>query len=231
MRKLGTILEMLVLSAVISSATTVTLQLTGFAGPNGGANTSAGVYTYPYYFSITTGSFTSTNIALACDSYDNDVWQDETWAANQVALTDIISGKANGLYGSVTSYEQAAWLFSQMGTHPTNDAAAKYNWAIWGLFSSNARNQAAYTDSGAAGMVLPTSFTGFDFAGYSIYVPANPPNATLNGNTVNNIPQEYIGYSPRLTGQDPPLQKTPEPATITMVAVGLGLLCRKIRNM
>lgn len=232
LKKVGTILGILVLFTALSSATTVTMQLTGFVGPDGGANTSAGVYTYPYYFSVTSGSTTSTNVALLCDSYDNEVWQEESWTANQVSLSDIISGKANGLYGSVTAYEQAAWLFGQMGTHPTNAAAAEYNWAIWGLFSSNARSQAAYTDSGAAAIMLPTSFNGFDFSGYSLYVPANPPNASLNGNRVNDLPQEYIGYSPTThTGQSPPpTQKTPEPATITMVAAGLALLGWKVRK-
>ena len=230
MKKLGTILGILVLFTAFSSATTVTMQLTGFVGPDGGPNTSAGVYTYPYYFSITSGSTTTNNVALVCDSYDNEVWQNESWTANEVSLSDVIAGNAHGLYGSVTSYEQAAWLFSQMGTHPNNAAAAEYNWAIWGLFSSNARNQSAYTSSGAAGIVLPTSFNGFDFSGYSIYVPANPSNATLNGNSVNDVPQEYIGYSTTHTGQGPPPQRTPEPAAITMLAAGLALLGRKLRK-
>lgn len=231
LKKLGTILGILVLATGLSSATTVTMQLTGFVGPDGGANTSAGVYTYPYYFSVTSGTTTSTNIALLCDSYDNEVWQGETWTANEVSLSDIVAGKATGLYSPVSLYEDAAWLFSQMGTHPNSAAAAEYNWAIWGLFSSNARNQAAYTDSGAAGIVLPTSFSNFDFSGYSVYVPANPPNASLNGNTVNDVPQEYIGYSSTHTGQGPPPpQRTPEPATITMMAAGLVLLGRKLRK-
>ncbi len=228
MKKLGTILGILVLATGLSSATTVTMDLTGFAGPSGGPNTSAGVYTYPYYFSITSGTTTSTNVALVCDSYDNEVWLNETWTANQVALSDVIAGHANGLYSPVTLYEDAAWLFSQMGTHPNSATAAKYNWAIWGLFSSTARSQAAYTTSGASSIVLPTSFTNFDFSGYSVYVPTSPANAKLNGQNITAVPQEYIGYSPTLTGQGPP-PKTPEPGTMMMVGIGALALLRKLR--
>lgn len=221
---------MLFLVVAIGSATTVTMDLTGFGpGVDGGPNTSAGVYTYPYYFSITSGSTTSTNVGLVCDSYDNEVWQYETWTANQISLTSVIAGSANGLYGPATLYEDAAWLYAQMGTHPTSANAAKYNWAIWGLFSATAKSQSAYTSSGASSIVLPANFTGFDFSGYSIYVPINPPDGTLNGNHVNDLPQEYIGYSPTITGHGPP-PRTPEPGTMMLVGVGMLGVFRKIRT-
>src|ERR1700761_2227597 len=123
---------MLVLVTGLASATTVTMQLIRFDGPSaGGPNTSGGVYTYPYYFSINGSTYPGLT-PLLCDSYDNEVWQNESWTANQVTLASLIPG-ANGL-----KYEEAAWLFSKMGTNPTSAQAATYNWAIWGLFSSNA---------------------------------------------------------------------------------------------
>ena len=222
------VLGFLLFVVSLGSATTVTMQLTGFAGPDGGPNTSGGVYTYPYYFSITSGTTTSTNVALVCDSYDNEVWKDETWTANEVSLTDVIAGTADGLYGPASLYEDAAWLFSKMGTHPNSANAAKYNWAIWGLFSSAAKTQSAYTTSGASTIVLPTDFTGFDFSGYSIYVPVKPPDGTLNGKPVNTLPQEYLGYSPTHTGGGPP-PKTPEPGSLLLVGVGATALLGKFR--
>ena len=229
MKRFGTILGLMILATGLASATSVTMQLTGFAGSSGGPNTSGGVYTYPYYFTVNEGSTTYTNLALLCDSYDNEVWQNEIWSANAVSLDAIIDGSAQGLYSDVSAYEAAAWLFSQMGSDPSDAAAAKYNWAIWGLFSSDAKLQSGYVSSGAASIVLPNAAqmltltqSGF-FNGYTVYVPANPANATLDGKPLPSAdtPQEYIGYSKT---------PTPEPGTLALLVSGLFAVGTKLRR-
>ena len=219
MKKFGTLLAMMVLVTGLASASSVTMQLTGFSGPDGGPNTNSGVYTYPYYFTVNSGQNTYTNLALVCDSYDNEVWQYEIWQATEVPLNAILSGSANGLYPNAAAYEDAAWLFAQMGTDPSDANAAKYNWAIWGLFSSNAKLQSGYASSGANTIIMPNAVqlsamyqNGF-FNGYVVFVPANPANATLNGQPLPNsdTPQEYIGY----------FTPTPEPGSLALLGSGL----------
>lgn len=222
MKKLGTILGMLVLVTGLASATQVTMQLVRFDGPSaGGANTSSGVYVYPYYFSIN-GSQYPNLAALICDSYDNEVWQNETWTADQVTLASLTGG-ANG-----QKYIEAAWLFSQMGTDPSASDAAKYNYAIWGLFSTSALNSSGYSATGAAS-ALPTAsqLVGFDTGGFSVFIPV-AGSATLNGQAVNNLPQEFIGYVPPKGPHNPPTQ-TPEPASLVLIGVGLAAV--KVRKM
>ena len=216
--KLGTILGILLLAFTgLASANTVTMQLVRFDGPSaGGANVGGGVYAYPYYFSID-GSQYPNLTPLLCDTYDNEVWQNETWQANQVALSSLF-GQANG-----SLYKEAAWLFSKMGTNPTSADAVAYNFAIWGLFSSNALNSGGYGSSGAAAALLNAGAppSNFDYSGFSVYVPINGTQ-TLNGNRVGNIPQEYIGYVP-------PTQ-TPEPASLALLAAGLVAVVSKVRR-
>jgi hypothetical protein len=192
------------------------MQLVRFDGPDaGGANTSNGVYVYPYYFSIDGSSYPNLT-ALLCDSYDNEVWQNESWLADQVSLASLVGGP-NG-----QQYIEAAWLFSQMGTHPTPADAAKYNFAVWGLFSINALNSPGYAATGAAS-VLPTpdQLVGFDYSGYYVYIPIDG-TAMLNGQHVRNTPQEYIGYVPP--------SQTPEPATFALIGTGLFALALKLRR-
>jgi len=225
-KKFGTILGMLILATGLSSATTVTMQLTGF-GPElvpgtgvTGPVTSGGVYTYPYFFSITAGSTTYTNVALLCDSYNREVWKDESWTADEVTLTSLAV--------SDSRYTEAAWLFSQI---TSNSNAAEYNWAIWGLFDPSIVGSTNYNNSGAAS-VLPSNsnWTSFDTTGFVVYVPKNPTDAMLNGHSVSNLPQEYIGYNPPgTTGHNPP-PSTPEPASIVLLGSGLAAIGAKFRR-
>src|ERR1041385_3778586 len=111
-----------------------------FIGPGG--NNSGGVYTYPYNFVVTPGG----TAALICDAFNNDVIAGETWTATVNTLTGgngMFAGQAN----SLNNYKAAGLIFQGIvnGTISANVG----NWAIWGLFSADAKTNAYYQSSGA----------------------------------------------------------------------------------
>jgi len=191
-----------------AAANSVTMTYEGHqgAGPQGGSPYIG----YPYYFSIN-GSSTLT--PLLCDSFDNNIMRGETW---QATVTPFLAGV--GLFGPTTSldYRAAGLIFKSMlaGTLTSNQA----QWAIWGLFSSNARSQSYFTTIGAG--LIDSSYLGLaayapksDFSGLFLYTPI------AGTQSWGNMPQEFIGYS-----------AVPEPASLTLFGTGLIGLAGAIRR-
>jgi hypothetical protein len=197
------VLAMVVGAGSALADSTVNLQLVGVGG-----NNSGGVYTYPYYFSVNGGA----PVALICDSFDNRVSIGESWQANVVGL---LSGK--GLFGNqLMDYEAAGLIFKSILAGKIS--ANVGNWAIWGLFSTNAQNQSYFQSSGALGLEQ-------QYLGYA----ANAPKSAFNGlylytpiagtQSANGIPQEYIGYSP-----------VPEPSSLMLLGTGLLGCAQMVRR-
>jgi hypothetical protein len=195
-------LSILLLAGSAFADSTVTLTLTGTGTNNGG-----GVYTYPYNFSINNSLSTT---PLLCDTYDNEVIVGEHWTAT---VSSLLSG--NGLFGSnPLDYKAAGLIFQDMMKGYVNPTVG--NWAIWGLFSSNAAAQSYFTTSGAAGLdvnylIAAATAPNSQFNGLVIYTPV------AGTQSWGGMPQEYIGCV-----------SVPEPGELSLILttllLGLGVI-------
>jgi hypothetical protein len=206
--RLFTVLLVFLASLLLSSAAladSVNLTLIGPGGNNGG-----GVYTYPYNFSINGGPSTP----LICDTFDNEVVSGEHWTAN---VNGLLSG--NGLFGNdPLAYKAAGLIFDGILALTVNPTVG--NWAIWGLFSSNARSNPYFFGSGAALLdakyLLTAAFTSNSaFNGLVLYTPVSGTQSW------GGTPQEYIGFVP-----------APEPGELSLIFATLvfglaGIICGK----
>jgi PEP-CTERM motif len=164
---------------------------------------------YPYFFSING----SGNVPLMCDSYDNNVYLGQTFTAN---VSPFLQGIATSLFGSSMKmdYLAAGLIFKAMLAGTLDRAQAQ--WAIWGLFSTNAQSNSFFTTINGAGidatyLKLAQTAPNSAYNGLLLYTPL--------GAKPGMGPQEYIGYS-----------NVPEPTTLTLFGTGLLALGGAIRR-
>jgi hypothetical protein len=156
---------------------------------------------YPYYFSINK----STNFtALMCDSYDNNVALGSTFTAT---VSPLLQGIATSMFGSsmAMDYKAAGLIFKSMLLGTLDRAQAQ--WAIWGLFSTNAQNNPFFSTIGGSSidatyLAEASTAPSSAYNGLLLYTPL--------GAKPGMGPQEYIGYSP-----------VPEPTSLTLLGTGL----------
>jgi hypothetical protein len=208
----------MLIGATIVRAQTVTMN---FISPDG--NSSGGVYVFPYYFTINSGTHTN---MLMCDTFTRDITDGESWGATMLSVASLTVGNVGTLeFGSsgVTTYLEACYLYQQelsAFNNSNSDPQGLYNWAVWDLFTGTDPSLAALNSPadettisnylsaavalGNAGSLNPSQFPG-------MYI-ITPTNTDVGG------PQEFFGVC-----------SIPEPSALALAALSLGglVLIRK----
>ena len=148
-----------------------------------------------------------------CDAYDNLVHLGETWTAT---VSPFLQGIAGSMFGpSMTlDYKAAGLIYKSMLAGSLTTLQAQ--WAVWGLFSTNAQSNSLFATYGGAAtdatyLALAQTAPNSAYNGLVLYTPL--------GGKPGTGPQEFIGFNP-----------VPEPGTLTLFGVGLIGLAALMRR-
>jgi len=172
-KKLATLMFLVIAFALAANANTVTIQFLSTGG-----NSYNGVYTYPYY-----GTVNGMPQTFMCDSFNEHIFAGETWTAYAFTVPQY-----GAWLGSLQEADELAYVYNLIaadhGSKPWENAVA---WNI--KEGAPALTLQAQT--------LETSVEAMTFAsGYGsndvVYVPDPPPFSTLSLET----PQTFWAVTP-----------------------------------
>jgi hypothetical protein len=191
-----------------ASADTVQMTLTGTGG-----QAVAGVYVYPYFFTVTgtiNGSAVNlTNAPLMCIDFNDEIVQGETWSATVTSLpltqdyealaiidADIMAATAAGHAQQVADDQFAAWSILDPALVTSGNAG----------FTAEAQEirNGALGEAGGNG----------NYANFVLFVPNTPFPS-------QGEPQTFIGIVDGATPGVPPLVPAPEPSSLALLGTGV----------
>ena len=198
---------LVIASSQSAQAGTITLTLTGT-----GSQSAGPYYIYPYYFTIDNNGKTTTDVAMMCISFNNEIVVGESWNATEATAGSL--GK---------KYEEAAYLENLASSAPAgSDARADAQWAAWYLFAHNAGDVDPADGVNITSLIWDAKKDAGAFANYEVFTPIDGTQ------TWGCTPQTFIGTPPV-----PNTTVTPEPSSYLMFGtglLGLGSLLYKKRN-
>lgn len=208
----------------VGGATTLKLTGTGGATVNTGSET---VYVYPYDFSVNGSSATT---QLMCLNFNNEITVGESWTVN----VDTIAQAANGNSALQTSYEEDAWLYSQITPSTSQSEETLIQFAVWDILDPsgvgkssdpywNANSTAIQNLIDRASTAVGSENPDF-FNQFVVYLPDHDSSYyTARNGYPDGVPQSFIGTA-----------ATPEPGSLALLGTGLlgvgGAIRRRLRR-
>jgi len=147
------------------------------------------------------GTLDGTSAQFYCVDFSHEIGGGDFWYAISTPVTP--GGNYSSTFlGSASAYEEIAWLLTQEISAPDQNTAAAYQWAIWSLTGGNDPYTGLLSASVLvfeAQLAVKLGYTG---AGWTILTPDTAHN---------QYGQEFM-------------IRTPEPGTLLLLIVGLGVL-------